>query len=289
MQADCYALPASWRSKAAKIIRALAVVSVAPVRDLWRAVGVALWAVIGLQQRLHNFSALLQWISDTAKVVANAPQGWNLEIHLSQPAMQCLLRIVTTLLEKEIWMGPPPQLPNFFQAVIYSDASEKGGGVVIFFQGSWWAAWWPWPAVFLDESIFFLEGRALIRGLQFAINNLSIRSVPILLRCDNQPFVQASQRGCSTTRLGNLLIAVVDNLVAKTQSVAVEWISTETMLADAFSRIPMGAKPPGAGKAGDLVALDSAPFDSLGRQPIGNVGLPSANAKMLSVLDPVGI
>ena len=46
----------------------------------------------------------------------------------------------------------------------------------------------------------------------------------------------------------------------------------------------MGAQPPGAGAAGDLVALDSAPYDPVGRQPFGNVGLPSSDAKMIAVI-----
>ena len=130
--------------------------------------------------------------------------------------------------------------------------------------------------------MFFLEGRALLRSLEFALDRLSLADSTLLLRCDNLPFVQAAQRGCSSTRLGNTLVGELDRLVDRCGGrVAVEWVSTDCMLADAFSRVPLGACPAGAGKEGDLVALDHPPCDPLGRPAPTDSPTPSEGARML--------
>ena len=180
----------------------------------------------------------------------------------------------------------PPRMPPSFPAVVYSDACEAGGGAVIHFRGCWWAAWWEWPPALSGEVIFFLEGRALIRALRFALDAFGLHSAPLLLRCDNLPFVQAAQRGCSTTRLGNQLLAELDDVAGRCDAAAVEWISTDTMLADAFSRASLGARPAGAGKAGDLVALDIPPLDPLGRPPPADCGAAGTGAKILCTRAP---
>ncbi len=164
----------------------------------------------------------------------------------------------------------------------WSDACEVGGGAVISLGGAWWAAWWDWPPALTGEIMFFLEGRALLRALEFAIDlTVGLQSPSFLIRCDNLPFVQAAQRGCSSTRLGNTLIGNLDVMVERVPDVAVEWVSTEVMLADPFSRVPLGARPPGAGKSGDLVALDLPPLDPHGCPPPEDCGRPGEGAKML--------
>ena len=122
------------------------------------------------------------------------------------------------------------------------------------------------------EPMFFLEGRAMIRGVEYALDELGLFGLPMLILCDNLPFVQASQRGCSSTRLGNQLVATLDALVVRADATAVvDWIPTDQMLADPFSRVPEGVCPLGAGAEGRLVALDNAPLDPHGRT--GDVSL----------------
>eukprot|EP00666_Eupelagonemidae_sp_cell4sb_P005236 gene5236-14077_t len=245
LEADQYWLPAEWRGKAAALVDAMCAVGTADARSVWRCVGVALWAAVGLQRRLHRYAGLLRWVSDGAKEVAASPRGWATPLSLSPAALRDLRSLSAFLLRGELRAGPPPRAPPRFPVVVWSDASEAGGGCVIGAPGGWWAAWWPWlgvhspyaPSV-TDEPIFFLEGRALLRGLRFAVEDLGLASAPILLRCDNLPFVQAAVRGCSSTRLGNELLAQIDHVVCSLPAgVAVEWVSTDVMLADPFSRI----------------------------------------------------
>ena len=64
----------------------------------------------------------------------------------------------------------------------------------------------------------------------------------------------------------NRLLAQLDSLVDRAEATAVvDWIPTDQMLADPFSRVPVGARPVGAGAEGRLVALDNAPLDPHGR------------------------
>ena len=45
--------------RAAELLRAVVAVRRAMARELWRAVGVALWAAVGLHRRLHVVAHLL--------------------------------------------------------------------------------------------------------------------------------------------------------------------------------------------------------------------------------------
>ena len=83
----------------------------ATARELWRGVGVALWAAVGLQRRLHAYSGLLRWVSAAAKSVAVAPQGWAVTLELSDDAVQDLSTLRSTLLLREARAGPPQPLP----------------------------------------------------------------------------------------------------------------------------------------------------------------------------------
>ena len=66
-----------------------------------------------------------------------------------------------------------------------------------------------------------------------------------------------------------------------------EWMSTEVMLVDPFSRVPLGASPPGAGAAGDLVVLEAVPVDPRGQLPPAEVYAPGPDAKLIAAAGPL--
>ena len=79
------------------------------------------------------------------------------------------------------------------------------------------------------------------------------------------------------------LLAAIDAAAARLGGgVAVEWVPTDRQLADPFSRVPLGATPPGCGAPGDLVALEFPPLDPEGRPPPPDVGVLGDGARMLN-------
>ena len=65
-----------------------------------------------------------------------------------------------------------------------------------------------------------------------------------LLRVDNLPGVQAAVRGCSSTALGNRLLARIDAAAARVGGVvAAEWVSTDAHESRGnFKRASRGAR-----------------------------------------------
>ena len=108
---DWYTLPADWRAKAAAVIRATCSLGGGSAKAMWRAVGIGLWAAVGLRTRLHAVSELIAWVSDTAKELLRSPRGWATEVVLSAPATADLRWIAHTLLDGEVRVGPPPTVP----------------------------------------------------------------------------------------------------------------------------------------------------------------------------------
>ncbi len=225
-----------------------------------------------------------------------SPRGWAEPLTLAPDAVRDLRSLVLVLLSAEVRAGPPRALPPRFPFAVWSDACEAGGACVIAAPGGWWAAWWPWQGVHSTyapdvaaEPMFFLEARALLRALRFAVEDLGLAGAPLLLRCDNQPFVQAAVRGCSSTRLGNTLLAQLDAAVeAYAAGVAIEWVSTDVMLADPFSRIPLGVRPHGAGGPGELAPIPP-PCDPHGRPPPTDVSLAGAGVRMINANPILGV
>ncbi len=198
------------------------------------------------------------------------------------PSLKPLL-LAAALLDAEVRVGPPRALPLRFGVVVYTDASEAGWGVVVAHGGGWWGAWGEWDPAAAREVIFFLELRAALRGVELAHDRLGLRGIPLLLRVDNLPAVQAAARGCSSTALGNRLLARLDALAdSHAAGVAVEWVPTDRQLADPFSRVLLGAAPPGCGASGDLVAI-APPFDPMGRPPPEELlFVPGADARIVN-------
>ncbi len=94
--------------------------------------------------------------------------------------------------------------------------------------------------------------------------------------------MQAAARGCSSTALGNRLLARLDALAdSHAAGVAVEWVPTDRQLADPFSRVLLGAAPPGCGASGDLVAI-APPPDPAGRPPPADLFAPGAEVRMVN-------
>ena len=243
---------------------------------------------MSLQRRLHVLARLLDWVSRTARHVYASPRGWAAEVELSAAAVTDLLWVVRDLLESTVFVGPPLSLPARVDAVIYTDASELGWGVVIAFADRWWAAHGTWGPAAAAEVIFFLELRALLRGLELAYDRLGLTGVAALLRVDNLPGVHATARGCSSTALGNRLLADVDAAARRLGGVVgVEWVSTDRELADPFSRVALGAAPRGCGAPFDLVALDHPPLDPAGRPPPPALYAAGPDAKVINLAPTV--
>eukprot|EP00660_Eupelagonema_oceanica_P007530 gene7530-23544_t len=282
---DHYTLPVEWRAKAAALLRATCSVGGGAAKVLWRCVGVGLWAAVGLRVRLHAVAELIAWVSATAKALTHADRGWATVVALSPAAAADLLWIARELLDAEVRVGPPPAVPGVCGAAVFTDASPVAWGVVITSGGGWWGAYGLWDPALAGETIYFLELRAALSGLQLAADRLGLFGVPLLLRVDNLPAVQAMVRGCSTTRLGSRLVARIDAAVRRLGgAVAVDWVSTDFQLADPLSRVPLGASPPpGTGAPGDLTCI-APPLDPMGRSPPADVLVPGATAKQVFII-----
>eukprot|EP00666_Eupelagonemidae_sp_cell4sb_P010941 gene10941-8958_t len=139
LELDLYWLPDAWRRKAAALIHAMCLVGTADARSVWRCIGVALWAAVGMQRRLPRYAGLIRWVSEGAKAVAASARGWATPLTLSADAVRDLRALSSLLLLSQIRAGPPPRAPPRFSVVVWSDACEAGGACVIAAPGGWWA------------------------------------------------------------------------------------------------------------------------------------------------------
>ena len=231
-----FRFPEAWKQKALSSLTASCDREEATLLAWWAMFGVLFRVTYVAQLKLCHFCDSIQFIRRWAKRIADHVCGWNAVVRLPEGVRRDVRGLVQAHLAPNRWLHAPPLPLSVFAGTVWSDASTTGWGFVSSTVGDplSQAEWGTWEREYLSGDMFHLELWAAEKALRYAGRS---GWPSVLLWVDNDAVRLVLQKGHTKTRLGNdILRRIFSGLQAAKMTLHVEWISTEVMPADSWSR-----------------------------------------------------
>ena len=229
LQKKRYRMDPAWILKASARIEDILAAPMT-IQDLYVVAGTVVWRHHVMRYQLCNVPHLLAEVGRVAKQIAGGAR-WEDAANVKPECMAEIRRAVALMVENP-WKGP--RTTSEPECEIFSDASSTHWAFLVFRDGKL-AASGQGPTK-AELHIFYSELSVALGGLSAAAR---IGCTSALSNIDNAAAAGALARGASSNYTANRWIA--GRLI---EDVRVRWVSTTEMLADPYTRVPLGQTKP---------------------------------------------
>ncbi|KAJ9447127.1 Gag-Pol polyprotein [Diplonema papillatum] len=201
------------------------------LKTTWKLLGALFWAMRVLNVPQYDYPSLKQFVSRRARELAAQKRGWTHRTVWWRRAWLDVVKLVQHVLANEPVSVLRP--PSDWIDTVWADASKTGGGYVLQETGE--VKGWKWTPEQQRQPIHVLEAWATLRSVRRWMATRE-GSAGVLLKTDNALVYYALT---TTKATGYVFSQAIAAIVSELRGVdwSVEWVPTDTNLADAPSRI----------------------------------------------------
>jgi len=207
----------------------------ATFREVFTFFGVCNYARYMMDLPNFRYQNFMLWFRRASTTLAERPHRWDNPAHLPPKAAQSLRRLARDIARpRKVTDSATPH-----DALLYSDASDSGGGFVICDPATINKGWrWSTAQLRKFPHIHQKEALALVSAVHAAVDILPPGS-KILALVDNQVLHwNWSGKKAADPVMANILNELHQTLESKSLTLVTQWIPTHKNIADSLSRLP---------------------------------------------------